>query len=554
MLTVQMSSLVAALVLMALGSHTPGWLTAAGPFARGGGHRARAPVQRIEHEPVHPLLPVGRLLRVLLPVTARRLARRAVLRSQLRGGGHRLPRSRHRRRRGARERGRAGAGPHRRDARGRRRVHRDAARAREPADRQLTDAVTHRLPHRTAQPARLPPAIDAEMARAQRAGQPFSLLLADCDHLKQLNDRGGNDAGDEALVAIGRMFQDGRRVDVAARVGGRRVRAAAARDRPARRVSERRAPADAARGDVRRRARAADDQLRRGLLSRRTARPRTSCCAPRATPSTRRRRSGATAACCTAARSRGSSPAGRDFEATRYHAHARDRAEPGRGARHARPGTAQPLADGRALLRAMARELGLGADRVERIRIAGVLHDIGKIGVADSILQKPGRLTAEEFEEMRKHPEIGARILGGSGLDDIRGWVHGPPRAPRRPRLSARARRPTEIPLEARILAVADAYEAMTSDRVYRKAIGAGGGARGADRAAPARSSTPRSWPAFLRALDRKPAASGPVRLTSLRRGSDQHLVDVHAGSADRARTSRCGRCRRPRAPTSGRS
>ena len=71
----------------------------------------------------------------------------------------------------------------------------------------------------------------------------------------------------------------------------------------------------------------------------------------------------------------------------------------------------------------MARELGLPQERVERVRLAGVLHDIGKIGVPDAILRKPGPLTDEECDEMRKHPEIGARILGGPELDDIGEWV-----------------------------------------------------------------------------------------------------------------------------------
>jgi putative nucleotidyltransferase with HDIG domain len=148
----------------------------------------------------------------------------------------------------------------------------------------------------------------------------------------------------------------------------------------------------------------------------------------------------------------------------------------------------------------MARELGLGRDRVDRIRIAGVLHDIGKIGVGDSILQKPGALTPEEFEQMRKHPEIGARILGGAGLDDIRGWIiahherpdgNGYPRGLRR----------DKIPLEARILAVADAYEAMTSDRVYRKSIGAEA-ARRELLAGAGRQFDTKVVRAFLRALE----------------------------------------------------
>lgn len=120
----------------------------------------------------------------------------------------------------------------------------------------------------------------------------------------------------------------------------------------------------------------------------------------------------------------------------------------------------------------MACELGLGADRAERLRLAGVLHDIGKIGVPDSILRKPGPLTADEFDQMRQHPEIGSRILGGSGLEDIKRWIYAHHERPDG-RGYPRGIVGDEIPLEAKILAVADAYEAMTSDRVYRKAIGA---------------------------------------------------------------------------------
>jgi diguanylate cyclase (GGDEF)-like protein/putative nucleotidyltransferase with HDIG domain len=119
----------------------------------------------------------------------------------------------------------------------------------------------------------------------------------------------------------------------------------------------------------------------------------------------------------------------------------------------------------------MASELGLGEDRVQRIRLAGVLHDIGKIGVPDSILRKPGPLTTEEVAHMRRHPELGARILSGSEMDDIRDWIlahHERPDGQGYPKGLGAA----DIPLEASILAVADAYEAMTADRVYRAALG----------------------------------------------------------------------------------
>jgi diguanylate cyclase (GGDEF)-like protein/putative nucleotidyltransferase with HDIG domain len=119
----------------------------------------------------------------------------------------------------------------------------------------------------------------------------------------------------------------------------------------------------------------------------------------------------------------------------------------------------------------MARELGLDEARVQRVRLAGILHDIGKIGVPDSILGKPGRLTDDEMDQMRRHPELGARILVGGELDDVREWIlahHERPDGSGYPK----GLKSEEIPLEAAILAVGDAYEAMTSDRVYRRSIG----------------------------------------------------------------------------------
>jgi diguanylate cyclase (GGDEF)-like protein/putative nucleotidyltransferase with HDIG domain len=118
----------------------------------------------------------------------------------------------------------------------------------------------------------------------------------------------------------------------------------------------------------------------------------------------------------------------------------------------------------------IARELGLSDELVERVRLAGILHDVGKIAVPDAVLKKPGKLDDDEYDQMKKHPEVGALIVDGADLKDVASWViahHERPDGRGYPfGLEGDA-----IPLEARILAVADAYEAMTVDRVYRGAL-----------------------------------------------------------------------------------
>jgi response regulator RpfG family c-di-GMP phosphodiesterase len=119
----------------------------------------------------------------------------------------------------------------------------------------------------------------------------------------------------------------------------------------------------------------------------------------------------------------------------------------------------------------IAKQLGLPHHEIERIQYAGLLHDIGKIGISEAILNKPGKLTAQEFQEIKKHPEMGAKIIadvpflktlvplvlhhheffGGGGYPA---------------NLSG-----ADIPFGARILSVSDAYEAMTSNRPYRNSM-----------------------------------------------------------------------------------
>jgi diguanylate cyclase (GGDEF)-like protein/putative nucleotidyltransferase with HDIG domain len=119
----------------------------------------------------------------------------------------------------------------------------------------------------------------------------------------------------------------------------------------------------------------------------------------------------------------------------------------------------------------MAVELNLEPELVERVRLAGLLHDIGKIGVPDAVLFKPSKLDEHEWLQMKAHPEIGARILNNVDYTDIRNWV-----LAHHERIDGRGYphglAGDDIPLGARILSVADAYEAMTADRVYRKSMG----------------------------------------------------------------------------------
>ncbi len=133
-------------------------------------------------------------------------------------------------------------------------------------------------------------------------------------------------------------------------------------------------------------------------------------------------------------------------------------------------GTAQHSRTVGAYARDTASALGLSPDRVERIYAAGVLHDLGKLGIADAILHKPGKLDDAEWKEIQRHPEIGARILEHAGLEDIAGWVRA-----HHERVDGRGYPKglagEWVPLEARILAVADAYEAMVADRPYRAGI-----------------------------------------------------------------------------------
>ena len=119
----------------------------------------------------------------------------------------------------------------------------------------------------------------------------------------------------------------------------------------------------------------------------------------------------------------------------------------------------------------LAKELGFDQDALNQLYMAGLLHDVGKIGIGDDVLKKTSNLSAAEFEEVKRHPELGKRILGDiKQLEEVlpavlhhheewngKGYPDG---------LAG-----DEIPLTARIIAVADAWDAMTSTRPYRQGM-----------------------------------------------------------------------------------
>jgi diguanylate cyclase (GGDEF)-like protein len=115
--------------------------------------------------------------------------------------------------------------------------------------------------------------------------------------------------------------------------------------------------------------------------------------------------------------------------------------------------------------------LGLEPGRIDRLRLAGLLHDVGKIGIADAILQKPEPLSADEFEVMMTHTTLGFSIVQGAGLEEEATWIlHHHERVDGMGYPDGLAG--DKIPLESRIILCADAFEAMTSDRPYRQAGG----------------------------------------------------------------------------------
>jgi diguanylate cyclase (GGDEF)-like protein len=363
------------------------------------------------------------------------------------------------------------------------------------ADAVRSDPVTGLLNRRTFEEL-----FDLELERSRRTGRPLSILFADLDRFAAVNDEQGRAAGDAVLELVARDLDKWkRRIDRAARVGadefavllpetderGAYILAERLRRATHRRFGDATVPVTVCFGIASHPGHGEDA----ATLMRSAER------AMLAAKELGRDRSVIYSA--EVLRMLGSAGAPGDLQLATVIAlaEALDIRDTGTAKHSHMVGRYAEL---------MAIELGLEPAHIERVHLAGVLHDVGKIGVSDAVLSKPGPLSADEWVEMKTHPEIAARLLSRPEFDDLRGWVlahHERPDGCGYPLGLAHG----EIPLEAHILAVADAYEAMTADRVYRPAIGAEA-ARAELRAGAGTQFDADVVEAFMRALDRSSA------------------------------------------------
>jgi diguanylate cyclase (GGDEF)-like protein len=304
--------------------------------------------------------------------------------------------------------------------------------------------------------------LERELARRARSGSRFSIVMLDLDGLKQINDTLGHQAGDARLRAVGECLRATMRATESAyRIGGDELMVLL--------------PDERAWGAF-----TLAQRLQRQALSHRT---------------------GVTFTCGIVETTdlKGSEMLLRDVDLALYEAKRWGRRiviyADGLAPKPAAP--PEERADRhhqRLLATALARavdakdqgtrnhcetvselcvligeELGLEADRLEQIRLAGLLHDVGKIGVADRILRKSGPLDPDEAAAMRGHVHVGHSVVEAAELDEEAHWVlhhhehidgSGYPHS----------LRGDDIPLESRIILVADAFEAITAERRYSPA------------------------------------------------------------------------------------
>ena len=324
-----------------------------------------------------------------------------------------------------------------------------------------TDPLTGIANHRAFQER-----LDSAVAAAARSGEPLALVALDLDHLKRINDTCGHVAGDRVITAVGRELDAacGER-DLCARTGGDEFAILCpGRDRAgATELAERVAAAIGALSIQRLTGLEAPAGLApsashgvAALAADVTTKDELVHAADTALYEIKFKRPDHRAVVGAAP----AAPTSQLHDVVRALALAVDAKDSGTQS-HCETVAHLAVAAGRALR--------LDDAELEALRRAALLHDVGKIGTPDAVLLKPARLTDEEFRVMKEHPGLGYRIVRSAGLPDREaawvlhhhehldgsGYPHG--------------LRGDEIPLQSRIILVADAFEAMTSDRPYRR-------------------------------------------------------------------------------------
>jgi diguanylate cyclase (GGDEF)-like protein len=312
-------------------------------------------------------------------------------------------------------------------------------------------------------------AFELELERARRGGRKLSVVIGDLDHFKHVNDRFGHHEGDRALGRTSAILhEEKRRIDTVARLGGEEF-ALIVPD-----TVDRRSFMLAERLRLAIRDEFADDAVKVTVSFGVASFPQHG--------STRQELLGAADDALYAAKELGRDRTviySKEVVGVLTPVNGRN------GARNEQLATVLALADAldirdartarhsqtvARLAEITAREFGLPEPTIEQVRLAGLLHDVGNIAVSNMLLSKTGPLSEEEWKEVRRHSEIGARILANARLGMIGQWVlahhervdgSGFPFG-----LSS-----SSIPLEARILSVADAFEAMLSERPHRPAL-----------------------------------------------------------------------------------
>jgi diguanylate cyclase (GGDEF)-like protein/putative nucleotidyltransferase with HDIG domain len=325
------------------------------------------------------------------------------------------------------------------------------------AEAALTDNLTGLRNHRAFQED-----LDRALSAHAETGRPLTLVLIDLDGLKQINDSAGHQAGDECIVGLAQVLATaGRSRDAAYRIGGdefaliipgeramnalylvQRLQSQLPATRSGIAVSATAGLAEPPAGaDKDELIRQADMALLRAKRSHRRSLVYTPALESETGDVPDWRAAGPHPDTLATALARAV-----DAKDSYTHSHCETVSE---------------------LCALLAHELGFEPERVGQMRLAGLLHDVGKIGIVDSILQKPGPLTDAEYTVMKTHTRLGYDIVRAAERYEEARWIlHHHERPDGRGYPDGLAG--DDVPFESRIILVADAFEAITADRPYR--------------------------------------------------------------------------------------